>query len=589
MPPEHLIVCGPPGTAGGRRSARRANAVRLDTTPRTGNVNLRLQDIAVKMVTDLPPVAEDLIELAAYVYAADQASERGDLTRFDYGLAWRRRFRFEVPVRCPDVWRDPRVSGELVRTLSFLSDDAYEFEFTHLKRPTRLPEYLDYTGRVQAATDVDSLMLFSGGLDSLAGAIDEALVRGRKVVLVSHRPVSKIESRQNGLVEALVPLAGAGRTPFHVPVLVNKKKWLGRDFTQRTRSFLFLAFAAVVARLFGLDRVRFYENGIVSCNLPISAQVLGGRASRTTHPRVLNGFERLLQLLFDRPFVVENPFFWKTRTDVVEGVRAAGQAALVARSVSCAHTWRASTEQPHCGTCSQCVDRRLAVIAAGLTDAEDPAGRYRVDLLTGHLGDVLDQTMVERIVGTAREVKQIGGPLQFVQRFGEASRLLNQLPGRPEEVAVELFKMHRRHAGQVTDAIDREFAERVRRRQLGGLPPTCLLRMAGGASAGQAAQPFGAPGVAPAAASCSHVPTKEDWAILQALGGAAHTLLQEDLRQRLTPRLSRRTLGTRLAVLVRVGLVRYPNGARKGVALAGAGRALAPVPPEPHRGPARAH
>ncbi|MDB5294895.1 MAG: hypothetical protein JWO31_878 [Phycisphaerales bacterium] len=317
--PEHHILCGPQRNGGRKRTARgAANVVHLDTTPGTGNVNLRLQEVAVRMVADLPPIAEDLIELAAYVYAADQATDRGSVGRFDYGSAWRRRFRFEVPVRCPDVWRDPRVSGELVRTMSFLSDDKYEFEFTPLRSPTRMPDYLEYTDSGRVVTDVEEVLLFSGVMDSLAGAVDAALSNGRKVAIVSHRSVSKVASRQNGLADRLAERAGAGRTPFHVPLVVNKKEWLGRDFTQRTRSFLFVAFAAVVARLFGIDRARFYENGVVSCNLPICAQVLGGRASRTTHPRVLNGFGRLVGLLFDRPFAFENPFFWRTRTDVAD-------------------------------------------------------------------------------------------------------------------------------------------------------------------------------------------------------------------------------------------------------------------------------
>ena len=47
---------------------------------------------------------------------------------------------------------------------------------------------------------------------------------------------------------------------------------------------------AVTARLFGLDRITFFENGIVSLNLPPLAQVVGARATRTTHPQVLGRF-----------------------------------------------------------------------------------------------------------------------------------------------------------------------------------------------------------------------------------------------------------------------------------------------------------
>ena len=50
---------------------------------------------------------------------------------------------------------------------------------------------------------------------------------------------------------------------------------------------------AAVAHSSGLDGVSFYENGIVSINLPLCGQEVGGRATRTTHPQSLHGFEKI--------------------------------------------------------------------------------------------------------------------------------------------------------------------------------------------------------------------------------------------------------------------------------------------------------
>jgi hypothetical protein len=61
---------------------------------------------------------------------------------------------------------------------------------------------------------------------------------------------------------------------LHVPVLVTRQDALRvQEYTQRSRSFLYAALACVVARLFGRNRFRFFENGVVSINLPISEQV----------------------------------------------------------------------------------------------------------------------------------------------------------------------------------------------------------------------------------------------------------------------------------------------------------------------------
>ena len=55
---------------------------------------------------------------------------------------------------------------------------------------------------------------------------------------------------------------------------------VGRKSTHRARSFLFASLGAVTARLFDLDRIKFFENGIVSLNLPLVAQVVGGPGDR---------------------------------------------------------------------------------------------------------------------------------------------------------------------------------------------------------------------------------------------------------------------------------------------------------------------
>lgn len=578
MSREFLVVCG---TGTKEPAAWRKNAgttIQLDATPVTGNVRAHIADIAVRMVADLPDVAEDLIRLAAYVYAADQAAPRGNPDQFDYGSMWRRRLRFVVPVRRPEVWSSDGVRNELVRTLSFLSDDDYEFAFVPYKHGAGWDEFL-FGNSPRVVSSIDEVMLFSGGMDSLAGAVQEILVHRRKVALVSHRPVTKLDSRQTELAGALSERANKGLEPFHIPVVVNKKVHLGKDFTQRTRSFLFVSLATVIARLFGLTKIRIYENGVVSCNLPICAQVLGGRASRTTHPRVLAGFGRLFKTLFELPsFDLENPFAWQTRTDVVEQLRAAGHAELVGHTVSCAHTHAASTDQPHCGTCSQCIDRRLAVLAARLTDADDPAERYRVDLLTGDLRNVVEQTMVERVVGTAREIETILTPTRFLQRFGEAARLLRHIPGSADTSATRLFELHRRHARQVNGALNSEVVATMNSGRWSQLRPTCLLRMM--------VSPFQAAiaGQMPSDVEPKFVPTGDDILILKVLQEGDRTLHHEDIAA--ACKRARATIGVRIRVMLRYDLVHYPRGKRLGVAITRKGRDLLKVPTVQSRVPA---
>jgi hypothetical protein len=447
MAKRHLVLCGNVRAPKLTAAWKEASALRLVLGKGRHEVHLRLDHLSKRLAAGLPDVAIDLLELAAYVYTADQAVSRGGPVEIDYGERWRRHFRFEVPVRRPDIWRTPPIQEALTQTLSFLSDDDYEFHFSRRRDPPPLSRYL--FDAVEPDTGMEEVVLFSGGLDSLGGAIREILQAHRKVVLVSHWSNSKIYSRQRHLIDCFNERIDSGRCrPLHVAVAVNKGKKLGRDFNQRTRSFLFAAVAAVTARLFGLSRVRFYENGPISLNLPVSPQVVGGRASRTTHPRVLQGFEKLLTGLFETSFHVQNPFLWKTRKEVLEGIKAAGCGSLCALTSSCAHTWEQTTEQPHCGRCSQCLDRRLAALSAGLSDDEDPPQRYRSDVVLAPIAGA-DLILAERYVGHLLQAENIADAMSFLTHYPEVARVLRHVDESPAQAAALALDLYRRHAQAV--------------------------------------------------------------------------------------------------------------------------------------------
>jgi len=451
MAKRYLVLCGGVRLPVLTPEWKAAPVLRLAIGRGRHDVHLRLDHLSGRLATGLPEVAIDLLELAAYVYTSDQAITRGGHIEIEYGEHWRRHFRFEVPVRCPDIWRNASVKDALTQTLSFLADDDYEFNFTRRRNPPPLSRYL--FDAVEPDTGMEEVLLFSGGLDSLGGAVREVLQGRRKVVLVSHWSNAKIYARQRQLVACLNERIASGRYhPLHVAVAVNKGKPLGRDFNQRTRSFLFAAVSAVVARVFGLSRVRFYENGPVSLNLPVSPQVLGGRASRTTHPRVLKGFEQLLTGLFEHPFRVQNPFLWDTRKEVLVGIQAADCGPLCALTSSCTHTWEQTSEQPHCGRCSQCVDRRLAALSAGLSDDEDPPQRYRSDVITAPI-DGADLILAERYVGHLLQADDIADAAAFLTRYPEVTRVLRHVDEQPARAAELALDLYRRHAQAVRDGL----------------------------------------------------------------------------------------------------------------------------------------
>ena len=80
-------------------------------------VNLRISDISQAMVSNIPDLMLDLLEIAAYVYCGDQRATRGSEKLTMPGVFWLRGMHFVIPVRCPDVWSGFGLRDELERTL----------------------------------------------------------------------------------------------------------------------------------------------------------------------------------------------------------------------------------------------------------------------------------------------------------------------------------------------------------------------------------------------------------------------------------------------------------------------------------------
>ena len=158
--PDRLILCG------GARRTGGDSMLRLALSGRSQNITLRLEDIRRRLVRNVPGLLIDLIEIAAYVYCADQAISRGGDVQRAMGADWRRTFRFVIPVRNPDHWNDASVSEPLCAALSFLSEDEYAFEFEKATDPVLFQDYLELGDDGDTAFKADEVVLFSGGLDS---------------------------------------------------------------------------------------------------------------------------------------------------------------------------------------------------------------------------------------------------------------------------------------------------------------------------------------------------------------------------------------------------------------------------------------
>lgn len=484
MMAELRVLCGdadPPGPA--------ANALRLALQGPHQTFCLQIEDIRNATATPIPDRLVDLLEIAAYVLAADRSIGRGGKVRQNWGEAWSRNLTFTIPVRDLEFWQRDQVHDALCQALGFVSDDVYRFAFVQAQRATPLEDYLPLAENAQDVFPADEVMLLSGGTDSLAGAVETLATTDRHLVLVSHRSSPKTRAFMRDLASEL-----QRRYPqrvYAIPVYAGRTGvGEAREQTQRSRSFFYAALGFVIAQMFGAERLRFWDNGVVSANLPINNAIVGTLATRTTHPYTLRLFRTFLSLVADAPVDLDNPAIWRTRTEMLTGLAEHGAADLIGRSVSCSNVHHMAKPASHCGVCSQCLDRRFSVLAAGLAE-RDPANRYEVDLLRGARTSERDQTMAVDYTRHWSRMADVSDA-ELIGRFGgELTRLTEGFPDRPaSDIADRFHNLFQRQGKAVRNVLGQAIAEASHELAAGSLPETCLLRLHVGWPSPSAAEPL---------------------------------------------------------------------------------------------------
>ena len=315
----------------------------------------------------------DIFLIGCFVYGIDIL-----LPRKSFSVnGWSREIEVEFPVESLDLFNGGK--NELEQLLSFLTGDYWQISFiqrdvTSLFVNTKKVYSNDYRKSHKR------ISLFSGGLDSLIGVIDQLAKSKDRMVLVSHYDATfkGAKSDQDKIHKILY------KKYSHYHLLQTRVDLEGYDIngnkintetTLRSRSFLFLCQAVFVASSIedGIE-ILIPENGTISLNHPLTPSRRSSCSTRTAHPYYLIKVIDFISKL-GLNHLIKNEYEMKTKGEMLEEcIDNDILRATYKKSCSCAKRGTRKdirdvmTGTNHCGICMPCIYRRVALHRIGVDD-----------------------------------------------------------------------------------------------------------------------------------------------------------------------------------------------------------------------------
>ena len=174
---------------------------------------------------------------------------------------------------------------------------------------------------------------------------------------------------------------------------------------------------------------------------------------------------------------IGNPYEWLTKTEVVQRIAQHGGEAHIRDAVSCTSVREQGTLHTHCGACSQCLDRRFGILAAGL-EAHDPPEQYKTDVLLG--SRETEHSVKMAVCWTTHALRLTSLDTQgFFTEFGlEMSRIFLADPNRDATESLKrTHALHLRHAKAVLKVLEQTIREQSSDLAAGRIPADSLVRL----------------------------------------------------------------------------------------------------------------
>lgn len=324
---------------GARR--RRADVCALDK-----DIRFDVRALQAATFTHLDDMDTDLLVIISSVAYADRKTKR----RLGHG--WPRSITLSLPVFNPETWR--KVELQLTSALRLLTGDAWTLEFRRREQRNRIIQ-----GFIPGLSDGfagATIIPYSDGLDSLTG-----FARLRKDEPDGHALlVNARRAQRNNQLSSPSGTAVVG-VPFSMSVRRG-------EVTYRSRTFVYYSLAALAWRRNRGKRIWIGEGGI-GCIGPALVPFGIEQPVRGSHPIFTKQLADILAVVWNREPRFEFPHLWSTKGAVLSELKDEVSLRDWPKTKSCSRNHRRQhpgAHGSHCGVCTGCLFRRLAISAAEL-------------------------------------------------------------------------------------------------------------------------------------------------------------------------------------------------------------------------------
>ena len=451
----HIVLCGGAPFPSKYKSLAKSHIHRFHCNPdiKQNRINIGLPHLVRQVNCYFPPRIKDLLEIAGYVYAADRMTKRGQPIQLEY-QGWSRKFHFFIKVRDHKFWQKKTIKESLSKILTYTTGDlSYEFSFLEGGKDVGQSMLFDDPNFKLVKKENTAISLFSGGLDSLAGALELLHTTDNDLILVSHQSnnfaITKIQNSIYNLLSNDYP-GRVQRFPFTCSLSGDR----AIEETQRSRIFLYTSIAFSLMSLANEKTIHVYENGMTSLNFPKRQDMMNARSSRTTHPQTIFLLEAFFNSISKEKIKIKQPFFYITKAEVIERIHLYGKINYLNSTITCTKTFNISKKTSpanHCGICSQCIDRRFASISTGLDDYD---AIYDVDILQDSIDDDEGYTHLCDYIAAAKRFSEMSA-FQFPEiMLAELNEIIDYMPGESNTKKVQaIYELTQRHSNNVLLAL----------------------------------------------------------------------------------------------------------------------------------------